>query len=87
MVSNASTSLFLYNTTTTTGTSFTSNSPAITFPKAPAKYWWKFTHYECPLCGTIDTVRERVNVFDQAKPDNDEDRHIDKEMICGYHFT
>lgn len=59
--------------------------PAYNF-KTP-KYWWKYTHYECPLCGSVDTVRERVNVVDQAKPEDENDRHTDVVIACGFHFT
>lgn len=50
-------------------------------------HWYRYTHYECPLCGTVDVVKQRVYSRDESKPSDEQDRHIYKEIPCGYHFT
>jgi hypothetical protein len=55
--------------------------------KKPQKYWWKYTHFECPLCGDVETVRERIDIYEQPKPEDPADRHIDVTLTCGFHFT
>lgn len=49
------------------------------------KYWYRFIHYECPLCGSIETIKERV--YDEPKPEDSTERHIDVASACGFHFT
>lgn len=45
------------------------------------KYWIKFTHSECPVCGNGDEYRERV--YDEPKPKDPQKRHV-FEMAYDY---
>jgi hypothetical protein len=40
-------------------------------------YWILFTYYYCPVCGSCDTVRERV--YDIPKPKDRRRRHVTVE--------
>jgi hypothetical protein len=39
----------------------------------PSKYWYRYTHYMCPICGREDVYKARVYGF--PKPDEYCERH------------
>lgn len=41
--------------------------------EANKKYWYLFTIYECPVCGSQDVIRERRYT---PKPKNYHERHL-----------
>ena len=45
------------------------------------KYWYKFDHYVCPLCGREDNYKERI--YDKQKPELYRDRHDYHEVWDG----
>jgi len=56
------------------------NIPIITAKQRPkrkeqkGKYWIRFIHQECPVCGYEKTYQERI--FDKQKPIDPLERHI-----------
>jgi hypothetical protein len=42
------------------------------------KYWYKFFHYECPVCGRLDDWKERQ--YGTEKPEDRSERHIYKQQ-------
>ena len=51
----------------------------------PKKYWIKFIHYYCPLCGKEETFQERIPL---PKPKDYLDRHevIENYDWCGIDY-
>ena len=43
-------------------------------PYAKVKYWIRFTHHECPVCGRGKSYQERV--YETPKPKDPSARHI-----------
>ena len=43
-----------------------------------AKYWYKFYHTECPVCGRLDDWKERQ--YETEKPTDRGERHIYKQQ-------
>jgi len=46
------------------------------------RYWIRFTHIECVLCGRGKTIRERI--YGKPRPKRANLRHIYQQEVCGY---
>lgn len=49
--------------------------------KPKSGYWYMITHYECPVCGACETIRERV--YDKPRPEDWRDRN---EFVVYYDY-
>jgi len=52
--------------------------------KKKRSYWYRFTYYQCVLCGKEEVYKERV--YKQPKPQKYWSRHIYEETACTNHF-
>jgi hypothetical protein len=52
--------------------------------EAQQQYWYRFTHYECVMCGYCQTDKERV--YDKPRPDRYEERHTYEQTTCSHHW-
>jgi hypothetical protein len=48
------------------------------------RYWYKYTHTECVLCGAGGTPKQRMYT---KPPQKISERHIYEQFACGQHFV
>ena len=48
------------------------------------RYWYKYTHRECVLCGAGSTYKQRMYT---KPPQRTSARHIHEQFACPEHFV
>jgi len=47
-------------------------------------YWYKYIIDECVLCGAGG--EHKIRIYDEPKPERDEDRYEYIQFVCCWHF-